>query len=352
MPTSFPNHIVSALFGGDEPDASGINEAVARLAEGAAGIIFSADGRNQLLALVTNPPTGITEIVRRQDGRIPSWRYQELVLNGEVAAELVEIPSDLEQPPPTKAEVLIVKAAWQTDAMLNQGVLRPNVVCVRYRSALEKEKLSDLVNALAGEVILPDEVSPNALSMTSNSLTWSSESRLSKHLIYRNVFTRALREQRIQWRFLGFYRVLEYGYLDEVLNALQSSFFQDPASSVAMAKKSLEAELNQLVHLVTSAALQQQFESLADKFVECENASNRFAIALRRQLADDGLLTEASAKDRLGAMVVYKIRCAIVHAGKGALIYESFPDAHVLLKALLLGLERATLRFLGVTPSD
>jgi hypothetical protein len=160
-----------------------------------------------------------------------------------------------------------------------------------------------------------------------------------------------LREAFLQsiprWRFLQFYRILEQGYLDVILEKLKVEFKGAPKQALADASKSLESEYEQLRTLINTANLSGFFEEVVDLIASRKNDSmnpNRFAWNLEK-----GIEGRGSRKGDKGAALVYAIRCAIAHAGDRSVFYEQCEDADVLVLDILPVLESAVFSFIGIS---
>lgn len=164
---------------------------------------------------------------------------------------------------------------------------------------------------------------------------------------YENLLLQAISEFKGRWRFLSLYRILEHGYLDEIFKSLRASFFANPQESLTAASKSVANDLQQFLTLVEQAGLETLFGTFCDQFEKAKGLNNRFSHALDRSMREQ--IPQCQGKWKKGVLVCYKIRCAIVHAGLSAPIFEMYPDADELLDLVLPSLEEITLSFVGVT---
>jgi hypothetical protein len=192
----------------------------------------------------------------------------------------------------------------------------------------------------------PSWVNRNQVQIATNARLISAQ---SPNLNYKELLLEAISEFKTKWRFISLYRVLEHGYLSEIFQTLTNSFFSAPKDSLKVAAESVQNELMQFVSFAEAASLQNQFEALYDEFELVKNAGNQFALALEHSIQQGGQQTQTKNRWQAGVLVCYKIRCAIVHAGLSAPVYDVYPDGPALLEALLPTFEFVALTFLGVT---
>ena len=168
-------------------------------------------------------------------------------------------------------------------------------------------------------------------------------------LKYKELFLEAVAEYKNKWRFVSLYRILEHGCLFEIFQRLSVAFFSAPKDSLKIAQDCVQSELKQFLSFVEQASLQTQFESLFDQFEAAMAGGNQFAIAVEHSIQQNDQKNQGVGRWKAGVVVCYKIRCAIVHAGLSAPIFDAYPDGSFLLEALLPSLESTALSFLGVT---
>ncbi|RYG88243.1 MAG: hypothetical protein EON59_05055 [Alphaproteobacteria bacterium] len=123
-----------------------------------------------------------------------------------------------------------------------------------------------------------------------------------------------------------------------------AAFDAEPAVSLAAATESLKSELRQITALAEPH--QDLFEECWDRLNGLKN-TNQFATALFRRAAEKKV--NGQGKWQVGAVLVYQVRCAVVHAGEKDMIFENFPDGDAAINAILPPIERAALRMLGIT---
>ena len=158
------------------------------------------------------------------------------------------------------------------------------------------------------------------------------------------LMKRAFLQKEPRWKFLTLYQVLEHGFLLTILNTVNSQFIADPRQAIDDAAEALKNDLAKFVELIKNHSLNDAFNDLESNF-KAINTSNRFAAALERQWDKQG---SQAPRNQKGAFICYKIRCAIVHAGD-ALTYEAYVDADEAVISLLGALERAVVKYAGIT---
>lgn len=153
----------------------------------------------------------------------------------------------------------------------------------------------------------------------------------------------ALNEKNPKWRFLSLYRILENGYLGELLKKINTDFLADPDRTIADAQKTLKSEVVQFFEYVKSKAIESQFDDFNTRFEQLISDKNFLAHAIQRKI--DG---SADSTWKTGVLCAYKIRCAIAHAGVGDTYVELHADWKSCLEYLLPPLEEAALLSHGI----
>ena len=153
----------------------------------------------------------------------------------------------------------------------------------------------------------------------------------------------ALNEKNPKWRFLSLYRILENGYLGELLKKINADFLADPDRTITDAQKTLKSEVVQFFEYVKSRRIESQFDDFNTRFVQLISDRNFLAHAIQRKM--DGS-TDSTWK--AGVSCAYKIRCAIAHAGVGDTYVELHSDWKNCLEYLLPPLEEAALLSHGI----
>ena len=250
--------------------------------------------------------------------------------------------------PPTEVGQALVKAWLQhpniiSDTDINSGILVqgivPGITIPNLASQLAPIWAS-VCFLLEGVLVPPAWVTKNEMNILANARLTST---VATNLKYEHLFLEATSESKTKWRFLSLYRILEHGYLDEIFQTLSLAFFSSPKQSLSNASKSVENEMNQFLALATKASLQNYFETLYDEFDYAKTGGNQFAVAVFASI------DPKVRKWEKGVFVCYKIRCAIVHAGLSAPIFDAYSDGPELLEILLPTFESIALSFLGVS---
>jgi hypothetical protein len=148
----------------------------------------------------------------------------------------------------------------------------------------------------------------------------------------------------LKFRFLELYRVMEALFLAEVKKKLMDTFDAEPAVALSIASSALQSELNQIVALAEPH--KELFEECWTSLHDLKN-TNRFVSALFKRL--ESKKANGQGKWQSGAALIYQIRCAVVHAGEKDMIFENFTDGEAAISAILLDVELAALRMLGIT---
>lgn len=151
-----------------------------------------------------------------------------------------------------------------------------------------------------------------------------------------------------KWRFLSLYRILENAYLTNIKNALIEGFDRDADKAIEEAQKKLSSEVNQLISLMESKGLQDDFVAFNEAFDEKLALNNRFIHALDKSAKKEA--NYGNKQTAIKAVVrFYKLRCSIAHAGTSSVIYEQLTDANFAMNALLPYVESIVLKGLNVT---
>jgi hypothetical protein len=83
------------------------------------------------------------------------------------------------------------------------------------------------------------------------------------------------------------------------------------------------------------------------------SSNNRYVAMLEREFHKDAnlrkkLTTGREVKYVKGVILCYKIRCSIVHSGSTSLVLDEFDDANIALRSLVVPLENAVMKYMGV----
>lgn len=153
----------------------------------------------------------------------------------------------------------------------------------------------------------------------------------------------ALAETRVRWRFIALYRVFESAYLLALMDSFKSGFFANPKRATGQVKDALESELNQFKEVVSVNSLEQYFEVIRAEAIKL--SSNTLVKAIEDELKEQN---EKGPSWKVGVAIVYKLRCAIVHAGQKHVVFDRHQDGNDALVELVPLLEDAVLALLGL----
>ncbi|WP_155629260.1 hypothetical protein [Burkholderia territorii] len=159
------------------------------------------------------------------------------------------------------------------------------------------------------------------------------------------ILREALSETRIKWRFLLLYRILENGYIRNLLESIQSNIFFNPKDTLIKATDSVQNEFLQLTALIDKNGLGEHFDAIR-KAVYKGKSGNKFLEALQNKLESDPRAKKQKPAHQ-GAFIVYQIRCSIVHAGEMSIFFDKYPDATIGLQSLYEHFDTAIFKYLG-----
>lgn len=343
-----PDHISDMIFGGP---ATQDEIADWSIPVGEFGILYSEASREQLLELSTNPFSGKVEI-RDVQKAVTEWRYREVLdSSGALIAEMLQLPEGDVNAPPTNAEKLMIKA-WS---------VRPDFVDAATRRRLQNRlliisydnKFSDTLSEFSyacfnGSQPVTRRYAMSAELASRMQIGAEFNSRRGSDL-RRKLYAIALQEHRLQSQFLALYRIIESGYLEAILQKLNDEFMENPEQCLSSAMKEVGAEREQLCTLIEKKNITHLFDVVPNIIEGLLKKNNRFAHALKRDISRT--IKDERLAWRRGAAWVYKVRCAIVHAG-GGIIIENFADADDVVEALLPTVEKTAAEVLGVNFLD
>lgn len=359
MPLNLAQHVLEALI--LHPDMEVIDLESDLINRGTfKNIIYSEDGRKALLdiACAVTQSSSNFEIFDCVRGSA-EWRFSEIKIGTKTIAEVLIIPNQFSDtaPPPSNAEVLLVRAWCATPDIIDpsSGDIKACLAIIRWVeseiNATQRERLrvscASLLAYAESKAALPYTATWNECTQ----LIFEIESRIldsNKTKKNSELLNIAINEVTIRWKYLGYYRVLEYGYLSAILDTINNGFLSSPGKSLEEAMQATKSEFNQFHELSVNNNLHSYFEDLSDKLDSFAASYNQFACALVRQCKSDSRLRDKASKGARGVLIAYQVRCAIVHAGEKSLIYESFDDAEEVLAGLIRHLEEAVLRYLGI----
>lgn len=159
-----------------------------------------------------------------------------------------------------------------------------------------------------------------------------------------SILNEAISESRIKWRFLLLYRILENGYIRNLLEVIQNNIFFKPKDTLSKATETLANEYSQLTNLVEQNGLTPIFERIQRA---THNTRNLYLGAIKAKLEQDPRAKNSKPFQK-GAFIIYQIRCSIVHAGEMSIFYDKYPDAEAGLHELYDLFDSAVFKYLGV----
>jgi hypothetical protein len=283
-------------------------------------------------------------------------KYTEIQFEDQVVAEVLVIPSgDPLENLPTSAERLLVYALCMKPELVDGSKVKDGLAIFRYLP--EAASFNEYRNSIktcsapfAGFGLDKKYPPHQAIWEGHTKIFFKKGSKiLAKEKNQKNLelLDIAIHETNIRWKYLGYYRIFEYGYLSAILNKINDNFLIDPSKAIDEAQESSKNELNQFIELVNLNGLTDFFETIADGVKDLKSNYNRFACALEDRFSND-VRAKGFTKAKKGVYFAYQIRCAIVHAGEKGLIFESYSDAVDAISDLIKPLEEAVLWHLGV----
>lgn len=263
--------------------------------------------------------------------------YWEIAHRTAGAAEVFGFPSKMEGKLPTAVEIALVRAIAasppETHPLILAGDLEiaigPEAAWVDFRrvvGAIQQPK--------AGSSLLFDGSTQVIISENSGELL---------NNVALTCLLNSFNTTPLKFRFLELYRVMEARFLQDIRAKLLAAFNTEPGAALNEAVDALKSEMNQITGLAETQ--QDAFEACWTALNAIKN-NNRFAAALFRRLEKKGV--GGGIKWKIGAALIYQIRCAIVHAGEKDMIFDNFPDGDFALEATLPCVERASLLLVGI----
>lgn len=311
-------------------------------------LFLTSDSTDSFLDAITDQSGAWRYEIHPSWHPVQAWEYHQFLRNGNVAITSVRIPMDQTSAPSTLAEQTLARAWVVLPDLFRDGTIPPSTVLLTWDSRVFTPLMAHTLAALNGAFGAKPTVHRH-------DWTASSEFHLqpqSPILVgrspntYLSLLDRVGKEEHIRWKYIALYRILEAGYLENILNTLQAAFFAHPTQSVAAASSSITSELRQLISLIEASTL----VSGADDFLSRFNAhypTNRFLAAIDKSL--DSKQQPKAPGWQKGLSHLYNIRCSIVHSGSSGVVYDAYPDADVGCAAVIPALERLALGFLKLT---
>jgi hypothetical protein len=346
------DHVLQALQLTKDDSIERLQQRLGKLEEAFLEIVYSDNGCDELINIAKNGCGEDTVEIFSSIRTVESWCFQQIEIDKQVIGTVVQIPKTL-QKPSTKVEKALVRAWNLSQELLNpeeQRLKKEHVILIW--TNVVKQLPLDSNTAILTLLGVKEEIKPIKYQppwLEKSTLSISQTSRLiSQSTAYSNLLTLAAQEKSIRWRFLGFYRIFERGYLNAVLESINQSFFQAPKTTLENAEKTLSNEINQLVELAAKHNLSFFFETFALQLKNLKKNRNRYATMLERECDTDPRKKEFQGEFKKGVFLCYKIRCSIVHASGTSLIFDNFEDGEDALLAVIEPLEQAVLKYLGI----
>lgn len=152
-----------------------------------------------------------------------------------------------------------------------------------------------------------------------------------------NSFVNSFAINRLKYRYIELFRILENLYIHEQYKYIVNNFLISPKKVVGEVSKNISGEIEQLLHISTIKEMQTAFEKIYQDIDNEVNRGNKFAKAVKEKLTyytnTRNLKMEYQYKK--GGAMLYAIRCAIVHSGEIDIVYENFDDGDELLDQLM-----------------
>lgn len=252
-------------------------------------------------------------------------------------AEVFGFPGDDGSVWPTALEVAIVRALAASSEDYHSDILSgDHCICLgsavvwadfRKIAILERRPLvgSSIISEQHGRATLRGDISEDLSNVALEFLA--------------NSF----RTSPLKFRFLELYRMIEALFLADVKAKLLRRFDEEPSDALAEATDALKSEMTQLAGLASNWP--EPFEASWETLSDLKN-TNRFVAALFRRVEKKGHHTGGKAK--LGAALIYQMRCAIVHAGEKDMIFEKYPDGDAAVMAVISDVEKIALTLVGI----
>ena len=205
----------------------------------------------------------------------------------------------------------------------------------------QNTKEFDLINSLYAPTLIPLVANTNYNTHATLSLNPNGFYTKLEDL---SILNEAISESRIKWRFLLLYRILENGYIRNLLEVIQKNIFFKPRDTLSKATDTLANEYSQLKNLVEQNGLSPIFDKIQRV---AHNSKNLYLIAIKEKLDQDSRAKSGKPFEK-GAYIIYQIRCSIVHAGEMSIFYDKYPDAEAGLHELYELFDNAVFKYLGV----
>ena len=342
-------HVLGLLGLTADSAVEDIRPAIEGLGAVAPETIQTADAREELIRIASDPRREKFSI-SPSAFLIEAWSFHSIALDGIQIGEILEIPRGGDRKDlPTDGDKLLVRV-WNADRFEYDRAMKGNCVVATWdttRSINEGDQQAVLALFNADATIEPPVNLGSWRSAISVSLSAGS-GLLDPKMQNSYLLRLALQERSLRWMFIGLYRILEHGYLQQILDGLITQFFNAPADALGKVVNAVNSDLNKLLELVQGQRLEAYFEEFADVIQSLCDNGNRFAHALKRKWDTSATKRLFDTKQKSGVYFCYKIRCAIVHAGSDFLMFERFDDANAAIAELVPTLANAVFDYLSI----
>lgn len=344
MIIAIPAHVANALSLDLNEELEHLREVVGLRGLGV-GPLLTDEGLNQLLNLLERPQPAAAEICEPVYP-VRQWCFRTIELDSAPVAYVVEVPkASVTDAPPTDAQKTLVQA-WMSlpDLCTAEHQQKRNILLVLW--LVTAHPAQELVRAMIA-ARPPTRIGVNGCAWSgATNIELRTGNRVFTHsdpALLRRLFTEACTQVVGRWRYLSFYRILENGYLENILNTINAEFYAEPKKVIEFALSAVKSEIEQFTSLVEKNGLQAHFEEMWNINERLAGTGNQFAASVKRE-SEKRTVNEPYKK---GVGICYQIRCAIVHAGY-AVIFDRSAGAEEALTLQLPELEKAVVHFLGI----
>lgn len=291
--------------------------------------------REGIALLSTAAPAFVIKIV---DAPVSHGPFYWSLTRNEATGEIIGLPDLSDHPAglPTAIEMGIVRALHSADPQRQSRILAGNCQIILGEDSL-CTKFYNIVSSAS-----PPMVGESVLwgKHTQATFADSDDTRITNTII--ECFKNSFIASPLKFRILELYRVMESLFLEEIRQSLIRNFANNPGAAVAVAQKSLQSEIEQFVYLAENC--KEPFEYIWLSLCDIKN-ENKFSASLFRKINNSEY---KSPEWKMGAALLYYIRCSIVHAGNKDIIYDSYADGQFALTAIVPFVEAAALGLSGI----
>lgn len=277
------------------------------------------------------------------------WLVQSVTSAGQELGRILHVPDEGDQSrvPSDGEEALLAALLYCAEAKFVELRISSDQVIAHWLSSQLSQPVTTVIAGAAGALVR-DEAAHELATAKASQLDISS-GFLSKPEVELKFLSEAYRlivlAGEVRWQFLGFYRVFEHAWLRTIHSELARAFLHNPNEALKKAQEALASERMKFEETVDLLSVQSEFTDFRTEFDGLIGTNNRFCHAIQRVIERQ---TDAGGEWRVGVRICYQIRCAVVHSGEAGPYYESFDDADEAVLRLLVYLERAMNRIIGI----